>query len=305
MKKVVVCGASGIVGSQLVQRLHKKSCPLVLVGRTPQPLKQKFPFAADCYSWKEFSASPSEELGVIINISGAGVSDQSWSDAYKQVMTDSRLNTTKICVEVCKQNPDIRLINASAVSAYGFYDDDHEAFSETDTHRRTGTCFLQELIDQWEQATQPAIEAGNQVALLRIGFVLDRNGGGLAAMATPFSYFLGGKSGTGNQIMSWVSLRDLVAAIEFIFDHPELNGPINIVSPGACSNRVFAQSLGKALSRPSFVSAPAFLIEAMMGQMGQELVLTGQRVSPTKLWNAGFIFQDQDIEQYLREIYRR
>lgn len=304
MKKVVVCGASGMVGTKLVHLLHEKSYPLVVVGRTPQPLKQKFPFAADCYSWEEFSASPVEELGVIINISGAGVSDQSWSDAYKKVMTDSRLNTTKICVEVCKHNPDIRLINASAVSAYGFYDDDHEAFSEDDTDRRTGTCFLQELIDQWERATEPAIEAGNQVALLRIGFVLDRNGGGLPAMATPFSYFLGGKSGTGNQIMSWVSLRDLVAAIEFIFDHPELNGPINIVSPRPCSNRVFAQSLGKALNKTSFVPAPAFLIKAMMGQMGQELVLTGQRVSPSKLLEAGFVFQDQDIEICLREIYR-
>ncbi|MEA5582699.1 TIGR01777 family oxidoreductase [Nodularia harveyana UHCC-0300] len=304
MKKVVVCGASGMVGTRLVQLLHEKSCPLVLVGRTSQPLKQKFPFAADCYSWEEFSASPVQELGVIINISGAGVSDQSWSDDYKKVMTDSRLNTTNICVEVCKRNPDIRLINASAVSAYGFYDDDHEAFSEADSDRRTGNCFLQELIDQWERATEPAIEAGNPVALLRIGVVFDRSGGGLPAMATPFRYFLGGKSGTGNQIMSWISLRDLVAAIGFIFDHPQLNGPINLVSPGSCSNRVFAQSLGQALNRPSFVSAPVFLIKAIMGQMGQELVLTGQRVSPSKLLDAGFVFQDQDIKKYLREIYR-
>ncbi len=185
MKKVAICGASGMVGTKLVHLLHK-TCPLVLVGRTPQRLKQKFPFAVDCYSWEEFSVYRAEELGVIINISGANVSDQPWSDAYKKVMTDSRLNTTNTCVEVCKQNPDIRLINASAVSAYGFYDDDHEAFSEADTHRRTGTCFLQELIDQWEQATKPAMEAGNRVALLRIGVVFDRNEGALPTMATPF-----------------------------------------------------------------------------------------------------------------------
>lgn len=205
-----------MVGTRLVQRLYEKSCPLVLVGRTPQRLKQKFPFAADYCSWEEFSAYPAEKLGSIINMSGANVSDQPWSDDYKQVMADSRLDTTHICVEVCKQNSDIRLINASAVGAYGFYDDDHAAFSEADTDRRTGTCFLQELIDQWEQATQPAVEAGNRVALLRIGVVFDRNEGGLPAMATPFHYFLGGKSGTGKQIMSWVSLRDLVAAIKFI-----------------------------------------------------------------------------------------
>jgi uncharacterized protein (TIGR01777 family) len=305
MKKVAICGASGMVGTRLVQRLHERSCSLVLVGRNSQRLQQKFLFAADYCSWEEFSAYPAEELGVIVNMSGAGVSDQPWSDTYKQIMTDSRLDTTNTCVEICKQNPEIRLINASAVSAYGFYDNDHEAFSEADRDRRTGTCFLQELIDQWEQATEPAVEAGNRVVLLRIGVVFDRNEGALPTMATPFPYFLGGKSGTGKQIMSWVSLRDLVAAIEFIFDHPELNGPINIVSPGACSNQVFAQSLGKALGRPSFVPAPAFLIKALMGQLGQELVLTGQRVSPGKLLEAGFVFQDQDIEQCLREIYRR
>ncbi|NJM99917.1 MAG: NAD-dependent epimerase/dehydratase family protein, partial [Phormidesmis sp. RL_2_1] len=163
MKKVVVCGASGMVGTRLVQRLYEKSCPLVLVGRTPQRLKQKFPFAADYCSWEEFSAYPAEKLGSIINMSGANVSDQPWSDDYKQVMADSRLDTTHICVEVCKQNSDIRLINASAVGAYGFYDDDHAAFSEADTDRRTGTCFLQELIDQWEHATELAMEAGNRV----------------------------------------------------------------------------------------------------------------------------------------------
>ena len=304
MKKVAICGASGMVGTRLVQLLHEKSCPLVLVGRNPQPLKQKFPFATNCYSWEEFLASPTKELGVIINLSGASVGDQPWTDDYKQVMTDSRLNATNICVEISKQNPEIRLINASAVSAYGFYNSDHAAFSEADTDRRTGTCFLQELIDQWEQATQPALEAGNRVALLRIGFVLDGDGGALPTMAAPFRYFLGGKSGTGNQIMSWVSLRDVVAAIRFIVDHNDLNGPINIVSPGACSNRVFAKSLGKALNRPSLVPAPALLVKALMGQMGQELVLTGQRVSPSKLVEAGFVFQDQDIESCLREIYR-
>lgn len=293
-----------MVGSSLVQLLHKKNCPLVIVGRNPKPLQQEFPFAVAYYSWEEFSASPAEEIEVIVNLSGAGVTDKSWSDAYKQIMIDSRLNTTKICVEICKQNPEIHLINASAVSAYGFYDDDHEAFSETDTDRRTGTCFLQELIDQWEQATVPAVESGNPVTLLRIGTVFDRNGGGLPILATPFRYFLGGRFGKGNQIISWVSLRDLVAAIEFLLDHPDLNGPINLVSPGACSNRIAARSLGKALNRPSFTPTPAFLIRAMMGQMGEELALKGQRVSPSKLLEAGFVFQDQDIEQCLREIYR-
>ena len=105
--------------------------------------------------------------------------------------------------------------------------------------------------------------------------------------------------------MSWVSLRDLVAAIEFIFDHPDLNGPINIASPGACSNRIAARSLGKAMNRPSLVPTPAFLIRATMGQMGQELVLKGQRVSPSKLLGAGFVFQDQNVEQYLQTIFHR
>ena len=139
---------------------------------------------------------------------------------------------------------------------------------------------------------------------LRIGVVLDRSGGALPSMAAPFRFFFGGPVGTGEQVMSWISVRDLVSAIEFLIDHPEITGPVNLVSPGACRQRAFAKALGMALGKPSFFPTPGPLIRATMGQLSQELVLTGQRVVPHRLSQAGFTFQDQEIGALLARLYQ-
>lgn len=245
------------------------------------------------------------EITTIINLTGAGVSDQRWTAAYKQLMRESRLETTRRCVAVCRRASHIRLINASAVSAYGFYDEDHPPFTEQDRERRTGTNFLQELIDDWEEAAVEAEAGGNPVTLLRIGVVLDREGGALPSMAKPFQLFMGGPIGGGAQVMSWISVADLVNGIDFLLNHRDITGPVNLVSPGACNQRAFAKALGKALGRPSLVPTPAFMIRVLMGQLGQELILTGQRVAPTRLIEAGFTFQDIEINALLRRLFER
>ncbi len=303
MKKTVICGATGMVGSVLTKQLHASGQPLILVGRDAAKISQSFAFDVEALSWDELHNVDPQEIGIVVNLAGAGVSDQKWTPAYKQTMRDSRLNTTQQCVKLCKKNPDIRLINASAVSAYGFYDHDHPRFTENDTDKRSGTNFLQELIDDWEALALQAQTAGNSVTLLRTGIVLDRSGGGLPAMAKPFTLYMGGAVGTGAQIMSWISLRDLVNAIVFIIERPALNGAVNMVSTGACAQKEFARALGKALRKPSAVHMPAFMIKASMGQMGEELVLTGQRVTPEKLQQAGFTFKDTNIHTFLKAIY--
>ena len=122
-------------------------------------------------------------------------------------------------------------------------------------------------------------------------------------MAKPFQFYMGGPVGTGEQVMSWISLRDVVAAIKFIIKQPDLTGPVNLTSTGACCQREFAKALGKALKKPSAVHMPAFMIKATMGQMGEELVLTGQRVTPSRLLKSGFQFQDTDIDIFLETLY--
>lgn len=302
-KKIVICGASGMVGTLLSERLHENGHSLILVGRDAQKLEQAFPFQAEFLTWDALLKHEADQIGIIINLSGAGVSDKKWTPDYKKIMRESRLQTTQKCVEICQKNSNIWLINASAVSAYGFYDYDHAPFTEGDTHKRTGTNFLQELIDDWEASALKAEAIGNRVTLLRTGIVLDRSGGGLPAMAKPYAFFMGGPVGTGEQVMSWISLRDVVSAIKFIIGHSDLIGPVNLVSPGSCQQKVFAKALGKALKKPSAVHMPAFMIKTTMGQMGEELVLTGQRVTPSNLLQSGFQFQDTDIDIFLETHY--
>jgi uncharacterized protein len=303
-KTIMICGATGMVGSRLAQQLHAKGHRLALVGRDAEKVRAAFPFEVNALSWDDLARADAAEIATIINLSGAGVSDQTWTASYKQIMRDSRLQTTRQCVAVCSRHPEVRLINASAVSAYGFYDSDHLAFTENDRDRRTGTNFLQALIDDWEATALGAEAGGNPVVLLRIGVVLDRSGGALPSMAKPFRFFIGGPVGAGEQVMSWVSVDDLVNGIDLLIDHPHITGPVNIVSPGACTQRAFAKALGQAMGRPSLMPTPAFLIRALMGQLGQELVLTGQRVAPQRLLEAGFTFQDKEIGALLQRLFK-
>jgi uncharacterized protein len=304
-QKIVICGATGMVGSHLAQQLHGKGYRIALVGRDVAKIQASFPFEVEGLSWQDLARIDAAEVATIINLTGAGVSDYKWTESYKRLMRESRIQTTRQCVEFCRRNTGLRLMNASAVSAYGFYDVDHPAFTEEDRERRTGTNFLQELIDEWESTALKAGSAGNPVVLLRIGVVLDRSGGALPSMAAPFRFFFGGPVGTGSQVMSWIGVNDLVNGIEFLIEHREINGAVNLVSPGACRQREFAKALGQAMNRPSLLPTPAFAIRAFMGQLGQELVLTGQRVTPQRLLGAGFKFQDDDIGVLLRKLFER
>ena len=305
MNLVVVCGASGMVGRALIDTLTQRGTPFAVVGRDPARLADQFPIAQRCMSWEGFRDGDSSDVGTIVNLAGAGVNDERWSPAYKKTMTESRLASTAVCASVCAENPTIHLINASSVHAYGIYAGDHGAFTESDRDRRMGTCYLQELIDDWEAATLPATDAGSAVSLLRIGVVLSMDGGALPPLATPFTFFVGGRYGTGKQVMSWISLRDVVAAIVFLIDRPDIEGPVNVVAPNAVTNAEFARALGKALKRPSAVPLPAAAVRLILGEAGDELVLAGQRVSPVKLLDAGFEFADRDISNCLEHLVAR
>lgn len=304
MKKIVICGASGMVGSQLTKQLRAKGVALILVGRDPDKIRRCFPFDVHAVGWNELSSIDAAEVSHVINLSGAGAGDTKWNAAQKALMRDSRLRSTEDSVTFCARNPAIRLINASAVSAYGAYVADHSAFTEADQDRRSGNSYLQQLADDWEAAASKAKVAGNSVVMMRIGVVLDRVRGGLPKMAQPFHFFMGGPVGSGEQIISWIGLDDLVNAIEFIIQHPEIEGPVNLVSPGSCSQKTFARALGLALHRPSFLPTPGWMIKTLLGQMGEELVLTGQRVVPQRLLQAGFVFKDNHVGALLRKIYQ-
>jgi uncharacterized protein (TIGR01777 family) len=208
-----------------------------------------------------------------------------------------------MCVAKCRENPQIHLINASGVSAYGLYTEPYIRFTEQNQDQRKGESFMQDLADRWEAATLEASANGNPVTLLRSGVVFDTSDGALPEMMLPFKLFVGGRIGTGKQMISWISLEDEARIIAFLLERPDITGPVNCTAPGACSNAEFATALGKAMGRPSILPTPAFVLRTVMGQMAEELILNGQNVYPEKLFNAGFQFLHQTIEDFFEEAF--
>lgn len=301
-KRIAVVGASGFMGRKIVSMLDRTRYDLVVVGRSIRKLETIFP-DAEHLDWDGFRLLDPGSIHAVINLAGANVAEERWTEQYKQLMEDSRISSTEMCSEFCARNPSVHLINASAVSAYGFYTGPFRSFTEKDADEREGDSYLQGLIDSWEQATLEAQHAGNPVTMLRTGVILDPAEAVLEQLAKPFKFFVGGKIGTGNQVMSWISIEDSARAVLFLLEHPEIQGPVNLTSPGSCTNKEFAKALGAALGRPSVVPMPGFAMKAIMGQAGDELVLKGQRVLPVKLESAGFVFKDTSIETYLKKSY--
>ncbi|NCP65035.1 MAG: TIGR01777 family protein [Paraglaciecola sp.] len=299
--RVAIVGATGLVGTSLYHILDEKTYQISVVGRSRAKLRTNFRKAFNHLTWAEFKDSDARHYDVIINLAGAGVSDKKWTTEYKLVMVDSRIDATKMCTEKCRENPKIRLINASAVSAYGFYAGPSIRFDESNQAQRTGHAFLQDLIDKWEETALEAEAYGSAVTLLRIGVVFHPDEGALPAMMQPFRYFIGGPVGSGQQMISWISTQDLARIMVFLISHPDISGPVNCVSPGAVSNREFAQTLGEAMRRPSVVTTPALVIRAAMGQMGDELIVKGQHVYPQKLIEAGFEFSYPNLRGYFSD----
>ena len=300
---LAIIGATGLVGSELYRILDKTQFKITVVGRSLEKLKASFPQAFAHMTWQDFENSNAKNYSAIVNLAGASASGQRWSDAYKKTMMDSRIGATRLCVAKCRDNPQIRLINASAVSAYGLYAEPYVRFTEQNHDQRKGSAFLQDIADRWEECTLEASTSGNSVAMLRTGVVLDKTQGALPEIMKPFKMFVGGKVGTGRQMMSWISITDIARIIVFLLERPDITGPVNCVAPGACSNAEFTKALGKAMGRPSIFPTPAFVLRVAMGQMADELVIKGQHVYPEKLLNAGFQFQHESIEGYFGEAF--
>ena len=305
MKKIAICGASGLVGSKLFERLPAYGQHVVVGGRDSARLRLQFPTASECIQWSEFGATAPGELNAIVNLAGAGVTDRRWSPKYKQTMTVSRVKSTQTCAKLAAEDPQIRLISASSVHAYGIYRNDHPPFVEGDQPRPGGeACYLHKLITAWEKAVQPAIDAGASVAMLRLGVVLAKDGWSLKAVLPAFRAFLGGRQVSGRQIISWISIDDVVAGIMFLLDRPKLNGPVNFVSPKASTNAEVMRYVGKALGRPSLLPMPSFLARLVLGDAANELILAGQRVEPKFLNENGFEFLDSNIESCLSHLLK-
>jgi uncharacterized protein (TIGR01777 family) len=292
--KVVLAGSSGFLGTRLRARLAAKGHEIVQLVR-------RAPIAADQRQWDpERGEVPVAELAgadVVINLAGAGVEDKRWDEAYRRLLRTSRVEPTAALARAIAglgENERPALLNASAVGYYG-----HSGDTEVDEESPLGVSFLADLCRDWEDATEVARDAGVREVRLRIGLPLDGSGGLLKPLLLPFRLGVGGKLGNGRQWMPWISMRDWLRSVEFLLDHPEITGPVNLVGPAPVRNSEFARVLGHVLHRPSLAPVPTFALRIILGQFADEAVAS-QRAVPSALRRHGFTFQDSTVESALR-----
>jgi len=296
--KIFITGGLGFVGTQLSVRLLKRGHEVTVVDHSPKP-KPYTPgqvkyVSADTTipgAWQEDLI----KHDAVINLAGASIF-QRWNDTTKQLIYKSRIRTTRRVVEAMTGEKDALLCSTSAVGYYGFQGD--EELIEEDS---PGDDFLAKVCVDWEKEALKAADKGVRVTITRFGIVLGKTGGALGQMISAFKKYVGGPSGSGDQWFSWIHMEDLLRAFLFVFDNQDIRGPVNVCSPKPVRNRELTTALGKALSRPSFLKAPAFVIRLVLGEFGSVL-LEGQRVIPAKLLRQGFVFQYPEITGALKEV---
>ncbi|MBI4606247.1 MAG: TIGR01777 family protein [Planctomycetes bacterium] len=301
--QVVVTGATGLVGSSLVPSLvaggHRVS-RLVRAARPPARA------GAIDVAWDpeagQLDAGALEGHDAAVHLAGENIASGRWTEARKTRIRGSRVRGTRVLCEALAglSRPPRVLVCASAIGFYGSRGD--EVLREESA---PGTGFLAEVCREWEAASEPAAKGGIRVVSLRIGVVLSPRGGMLGRILLPFRLGLGGKVGSGAQFLSWISIGDLVAAIEHAIAADGLRGPVNAVAPNPVTNLELTRTLGRVLRRPTPFPMPAFAARLLFGEMGDELLLGSARVVPERLLASGFAFRHPDLEGALRELLGR
>jgi uncharacterized protein (TIGR01777 family) len=292
--KVLIAGASGLVGSALTPVLEAEGATVTRLVRTSAGSGE--------IEWHpnndQIDGAALEGFDAIINLAGENIAAGRWTDEQKRKIHDSRVNGSHLISETIarlKQKPKVFLC-ASATGIYG--DRDDEALDEESD---SGGGFLAGVCREWEQATEPAAAAGIRTVNLRFGPILAREGGMLAKLLTPFKMGMGGKVGSGKQYISWVAIEDVVNAIMLALKDDSVRGPLNIVSPNPVTNEIFTKTLGHVLGRPTALAMPAFAVRLAFGEMADEMLLASQRVIPKKLNDLGYEFQQPELEGALKK----
>ncbi|MCY7344427.1 MAG: TIGR01777 family oxidoreductase [Pseudonocardia sp.] len=289
--RVVIAGSSGLIGTALVAHLRE-------AGHDVLRLVRRSPAAPDERGWDppagRVEDGTFDGVDAVINLNGVGIADRPWSGARKQLVRDSRNVPTEVLAAAVADHRVPAFLSGSAVGYYG--DTGGRAVDESGP---AGRGFLADVCRDWEAATQKAHDAGARVVLLRTGLVLSPAGGLLGKLRPLFSLFLGGRLGSGQQYMPWISLDDEVGAIRFALENREVTGPVNLTGPTPVTNADFTKALAAAVGRPTSIPVPAFAIRTALGSMGEEVLLHGQRAVPAKLQAAGYQFRHHALGEAL------
>jgi hypothetical protein len=303
--KIAVTGATGFVGTRLVERLQADGQQVLVLTRDPERGQRIFPKTGfpqvevmaytplKSGAWQQAIAG----CDAIVNLAGAPIAEERWTSERKRTIMDSRkLGTEKLVEAIAQANPKPSvLVNSSAIGYYGT--SETATFDETS---RAGQDFLAEVCQAWEAAAQKATELGTRVVVLRTGIVLGM-GGALGKMLTPFKLFAGGPLGSGRQWFSWIHREDLVSLIIAALTNSQMQGVYNATAPQPVRMSEFCQVLGQVLNRPSWLPVPDFALEALLGDAAK-VVLEGQQVLPKATQASGFQYQYPTVKPALEEI---
>ena len=240
------------------------------------------------------------DADAVVNLAGVGIADKRWSTERKLLLKSSRIDATRALVNAIGRNMSNRAVFVSG-SAVGYYGSVPEGDVWEDSPMGRG--FLAGLCSDWEHEAQRAAAMGTRVVLLRTGIVIDKDGGALKKLLTPFRFYLGGPLGSGRQWFPWVHREDVVDAILYIIQNKSLAGPVNMTAPEPLTMDQFCRVLGKAMKRPCWARVPSFMLKVLLGEMS-EMLLTGQKVLPQKLVQAGYRFRHPFAEEALEQILK-
>jgi uncharacterized protein (TIGR01777 family) len=296
--KVIVTGASGLVGSSLVPSLLGRGHEVTQLVRRKSKGKSAGVREAE---WQpdhgEIDAAALEGHDAAVHLAGENIAGGRWTDEKKRRIRESRVEGTRLlAATLAKLNaPPRTLVSASAIGYYG--DRGDEVLNESSA---AGTGFLPEVCRAWEEAAEPARAVGIRTVFLRFGLILSGEGGALVKMLLPFKLGVGGNVGSGRQFYSFVALADVIDIIHFALANETLSGAINVVAPEAVTNAQFTKSLGRVLGRPTIFPVPAFAARLAFGEMADALLLSSTRVVPARLQEAGYEFKYPTLDDALR-----
>ena len=303
--KIVVAGGTGLIGSALVRGLRDAHHSIVVLTRDPD---RRIPTTDRSFTFNRWDGKTAgawhdciDGADAVFNFSGESLAARRWTDAQKERLLNSRLEATRAIVnaiERAKRKPGV-LVNASAV---GYYGDVEEG--EVTESRGAGNGFLADLCRKWEDVARAAGSSGVRVVTPRLGVVLAGQGSALQKMLLPFKLFAGGPLGSGRQWFPWIHIDDVVSAAIFILSNLELSGAVNMAAPESVTMKQFCSAIGKTLHRPSWAPVPAFVLRIALGEMSQ-MLLTGQRVVPSKLRQSGYSFRFPNLSAALAAVLDR
>lgn len=290
-KTFLITGISGLIGSAVSAYLQAQGHTVRGLSRNPQGDSQTH--------WDPekgiLDKADLEGTDIVLHLAGESI-DQRWtSEAMSRIRKSRKISTRLLADRLAslEQPPDL-FFSASGINYYG-----DRVEGKVDENSEAGNSFLAEVCQEWEAATQPAEDAGIRVIHLRTGVVLDPRGGILDRLLPLFKKGLGGKVGSGKQRVSWILLEDYIGILEFLRNHTEIEGPVNVVTPEAVTNEELVKALGKVLGKPTAIPVPAFAVKAALGRMGKALALGDLAVHPQILEAHGYSFQYPEIESAL------